>query len=546
MEPVTQDDYVMKKSEKSLGESSTTKLHDTFVHPKVMLDKQLISIQDQNGSSDYSRNESRFNTLNIASSSRLPNYSEGYILVPVVCRLNRTPFDVTQDADNACAIINAHDQIQFKSGSCNIVDKMQIDFANSNVTQGTKNLNAYITFKKHVEYSGDNLRINGEKTGYYKPTNNWNYDTKKGMTFSGTNDYAVELEQVKNADVLTMNNIKTAGMNRYEKITNFEHIYYYYCMVALKDYSFFENLPLSKGSNLDIIMNFNQSLTTRVFVNGVCTNCQHQLTGSTNPLLRINEPSTIYQPPGGPPIAPGVGMNFTETISLSIGQIQGTHTMHTHDLKQCRLFLPDYVLSPSKFTEYLKSPVKKIIYDEIIVKHLVNIEPNSNIDAVISGNISNFKSLVIIPMLSKNSNITENLFTKYSPQETCFAQEPSVCSPYAISNFNVKVGTQNIYTSNMNFRHDNYLLELSGSQGLEGGIETGVGSGMLSMKDYMRNFGYIVVDLSRRGIDDVDKPLNVEITGKIDSPKSLDLMCYLVSQKQVIIDISTGGIVQQQ
>ena len=149
-------------------------------------------------------------------------------------------------------------------------------------------------------------------------------------------------------------------------------------------------------------------------------------------------------------------------------------------------------------------------------------------------------------MLSKNSNITENLFTKYTPQETCFAQEPSVCSPYLISNFNVKVGTHNIYTSNMNYRHDNFILELSGAQGMEGGIEVGLGSGMLAMKDYMRNYGYIVVDLSRRGIDDVDKALNVEITGKIDSPKSVDLLCYLTCQRQVVIDISTGGIIQQQ
>ena len=195
MDPVTQDDYVMKKSEKSLGESSTTKLHNTFAHPKPMLDKQLISIQDQNGSSDYSRNESRFNTLNIASSSRLPNYSEGYILVPVICRLNRTPFDDTVAGDNACGIVDACDQLQFKSGSCNIVDKMQIDFANSNVSQGTKNLNGYITYKKHVEYSVDNVLINGEKTGYYKPTNDWGYDTKKGMTFNGSNNYAVEFEK---------------------------------------------------------------------------------------------------------------------------------------------------------------------------------------------------------------------------------------------------------------------------------------------------------------------------------------------------------------
>jgi hypothetical protein len=221
--------------------------------------------------------------------------------------------------------------------------------------------------------------------------------------------------------------------------------------------------------------------------------------------------------------------------------------LYTHPLKQCRLFLPEYVLSPDRLESYLsdKNSVRKIVYDDIFVKHLVNLESGSQIDASINGNVANFKQLVIIPMLSKNSNITTAGFTKYTPQQTCYAQEPSVCSPYLISNFNVKVGTQNIYTANMNYRHDNFMLELNGAQGVKGGLESGFKSGQISLKDYNKNFGYIVVDLTRKGFEDVDKLLNIEISGRIDSPKALDLLCYVVVQKEVIIDVATGGIIKK-
>jgi len=536
MNSITQDDYVMKMSNATLGESTTEKLHDTFFHPKPFLDKQLISIQDSNGNSDYSRNESKFNTLSVASSSRLPNYNRGYILVPIICRLNRQP-KTAAAVDQVCGIDDGSNQIQFKSCTTTLVDRMEINYGNSNVTQGVKNINGYQSYLHHVENSVDDVNLSSD---YYKPTNKWLYDDKEGITFdSNFNKYAVEFEQETEHEVFSFENITKSGMSYYHKISNFEHIYYYYAMIPLKEYSFFASLPLSKGSNIDMTLNFNQSVTKTEYVLGEKISINHQLTGSTNALLRINEAFTTDT------------CNFTETVSLSIGQVYGitatgVSKLYTHDLKQCRLYLPEYVVSPEIFSQYIsKNSVKKIVYEDVIVKNITNLAAGSNIDVSISSNVSNFQKLVIIPMLSKESNISENGFTEYTPQETCFAQEPCVCSPYLISNFQVKVGTQNIYTSNMNYRHDQFMLELNGSQGVEGGLQTGFSSGQINLKDYNKNYGYIVVDLSRRGISDIDKLFQISISGKIESPLALDLLCYLVVQKQVIIDVATGGIVQQ-
>jgi hypothetical protein len=528
---ITQDDYVFKKSNETIVESTIEgKKHQTHIHNKPFLDKQLNSIKDENNGSDYSRNESKFSTLSVASSSKLPDYSQSYILIPVVVRLHRQPASNSVD-DQACGIADARNQIQFKSCTTTLIDRMEINYGNSNVTQGVKNLNGYQTYLHHVENSLDDVNLSNS---YYKPTNKWEYDSKEGMKFdTAGNNYVVEFEKVNENSVLSLGNIVTSGMNYYHAVSDKEHFYYYYAFISLKEYNFFDALPLSKGSNLEITINFNQSVTTTEYTLGDKTSIINQLSGSTNALLRINEVAKAG--------------SFTETVSLSIGQAYGSNGQpYFHPLKQCRLYIPEYTLSPEVFSQYIgTNSIKKIVYEDIIVKHLTNLSSGSSIDAMLSSNISNIQKLIIIPMLSKESNITENLFTKYSPQESMFSQEPTVCSPYLISNFQVKVGNQNIYLNNMPYKHDQFMLELNGAQGVEGGLQTGFSSGQINISDYLKNYGYLVCDLSRKGLEDVDKLFQISISGKIESPKSLDLLCYLVVQKQVVIDISTGTIVQQ-
>ena len=532
MNSITQDDYVMKMSNATMNESTIEgKKNETHVHFKPFLDKQLNSLKDQNGSSDYSRNESKFNTLSVASSSKLPDYSQAYILVPVVVRLHRQP-KTAAAADQVCGINDGSDQIQFKSCTTTLVDKMEINYGNTSISQGVKNLNGYQTYLHHVENSVDDVNLSNT---YYKPTSEWLYNEKEGMNFDSVfNDYVVEFEQEKENNVLSLMNIEQSGMNYYLKVTEFEHIYFYYAFIKLSEYSFFSALPLSKGSNIDMTLNFNQSVTTTVYALGVKTAINHQLTGSTNSLLRINDVPTPNT------------CNFTETLSLSIGQIQGSTKLHEHPLKQCRLYIPEYTLSPEVFSQYIsKNSIKKIVYEDVIVKHLTNLDSGSSIDAMLSSNVSNIQKLVIIPMLSKESNITEVGFTKYTPQETCYSQEPCTCSPYYISNFQVKVGNQNIYLNNMSFKHDSYMLELNSAQGVEGGLQRGFKSGQIKMTDFIKNYGYLTVDLSRKGIEDLNKLFQVSISGKIESPKNLDLLCFIIVQKQVVIDISTGTVIQQ-
>jgi hypothetical protein len=61
------------------------------------------------------------------------------------------------------------------------------------------------------------------------------------------------------------------------------------------------------------------------------------------------------------------------------------------------------------------------------------------------------------------------------------------------------------------------------------------------MKDYHSNYGYIVVDLSRRYSYDEGTPLSVQIQGLVASAKDLDLLCYITYAKSITVDLSTGA-----
>ena len=70
-------------------------------------------------------------------------------------------------------------------------------------------------------------------------------------------------------------------------------------------------------------------------------------------------------------------------------------------------------------------------------------------------------------------------------------------------------------------------------------IET-ITSGLMNQQDYNANFGYIVVDLSRRYDLDEKTPLSVQISGNIKSLKHLDFLCFISYTKEITVDLSTG------
>jgi hypothetical protein len=480
---------------------------------KPYLKKELLYVIDNNGSSDYSRNQVTFETVSLSNNGRWADYKNGFISIPLVCVLTRSHDDV--DAANGQKMLN------FKSSNVNIIDSVIVDYGNDNVIQQNANVNAYLTFKQHTEMSVNDILIN-DHLGYRKDSTAWNFSAAGGMRNNTLSESPFKHHTAGQELLLSNASVKESGENTYVRHSGLVHVFYYDCLINLKDLLFFEKMPLVRGGNFKITLNLNQSESVITYAAaGAVTSVVNTLKGSSNFALR-----TDVRP------APDTR---TETISVKAV----TNGVHNHQKRQCRLYVPIYSMAPMAEKNYISKALQTMIYDDVYVQHVK--KQHGNFQVLLTNSLARMKRLVIVPMLSK---YVQGGVSIDNPQESCLSTEPSTCSPSWIKDFNVQLSGSNIYQQNVQYKYESFLNELNGKYGLNANLETGLCSSLIGMADYNANYGYIVVDLSRRLSYDEGTPLSVQIQGVIASAKELDLLCFITYSKTMSIDLSTGAKVE--
>jgi hypothetical protein len=496
---------------------------------KPYLKKELLYVIDNNGSDDYSRNQVQFETVSISNNGKWADYKNGFISIPLVCTLARSHENVSAaDGPNL---------LDFKASNVNLIDSIVVDYGNNNVVQQNSNISSFCTFVQHTEFSQNEALLN-EHTGYRLDSDKWDYDEGMGMTVQ-TSHLAPKFDY-SDADqsmVLSNASLKASGVNCYEHVDGKNHVYYYDCIIRLKDLLFFDKMPLVRGANLKITLNLNQSDTTTTYVAGEVVSSVSSLKGSSNFMLR-----TSVDPIAG---------NGTEVLSLKVA----TNGAYKTQKRQCRLYIPVHTLAPMAEKRLLSQGQKTFIYSDLYVKMIK--AQSGNFKELLTNSLARMKRLVIVPLLSQHLNnvidtaadpaanppvaeVSHNVLIS-NPQESIFASEPSTCSPCFIRDFNVQVSGSNIYDQNIQYKYEHFLNEMNGCYGLNANLETGSCSSLINMSSYVNNCGYMVVDLSRRYSYNDNTPLSIQIQGFIESAKQLDLLCFIEYEKSITVDLSTGA-----
>lgn len=491
--------------------------------PKPFLNKDVAILDDlQNGS--YNRNQLVFETGNVAGSGLWTDMKEAYISIPVVARY------ITDGAD--LSLTDAKDRIRFKGSFLNMIDSFTVDYNNTPVVLRTENINAYLQFKQHTEYSQNDTIVH-DITGYKKMTSDsWDYNANYGIhnntvaTNQGLSKKPVSLSATQ-ANVLKMADVQESGVDIIEAGATVKEWYYHYdCIIKLKELSeLFANMPLVRGGNIRITLNLNQfSMTSTVSGAGV-----HAVTpvlqGSTVPLLRC-----------------GVVANGTEE-SLSLKVVNNNGVGHVKN--KCRLYIPTYTINENVEGEYA-SGSKTINYTEIFTHRFHTVASGAGasivggrIDNVITPNQDQMEKLIIIPMLTRAENGALGL----TPMESPYACEPTVCSPYRLNHFQVFLAKKPLFANVPEYKYETFLREFNGL-GLNGGQTTGLSSGLVSYKDYVETYGYLCVDVSRREDFLTKMPVSLEVRGSVVSPKALDFLCFIVTRKNISIRMVDGVLSQ--
>lgn len=385
---------------------------------------------------------------------------------------------------------------------------------------------------------------------------------------------ATDLSLMNNREIIYGANsapVQKSGVNCIDA-TNTYKVWYYDAILRLKDLPFFNKLPLIRGAYLKITLNVNQcifkvsksatglldfdpaSLTLQggtnplmvsasivPYAQNFSANVADQTIGNINPITAASNLLTKFEPCGS--------ANIPNTSVLTASLCIGKNNFPVHkDLNlaplknQCRLYVPTYTMSPQYEQQYIAMGQKSITYVELFSFPVYNIPAGANFTNLITNGLAKMKRLIVCPYISANNHGTagDNSGTAFSPFVSPFTTDPSTCSPYLITNWNVNLGGLQLYQQNLTYTYENYLNECNGQFGINSNKTTGLCSSRISQIDFNNTYGYLISDLSRRLSEDNNTAISVSITGTNAGAKPLDLYIFIEYEKEMTLDLLSG------
>ena len=336
-----------------------------------------------------------------------------------------------------------------------------------------------------------------------------------------------------------------------------------YAKLRLKDLAdFFEKTPLLKGSTMRFYINTNQSVVKFSVVKQAYTTATNAITtqaslnitsvvvngGLTNPLM-------IASNGNGQGCSPLPADNYTLSVSIyqnnnqitsDVVNIQGGQSA----LSSCRLYAPVYTMNPQAESKYLSlAPTKRIRYKDIFQYQFNNNGPGAPFNFLVSNGISNITSVLVVPFISKSNTITnvagvagvELAFqSTYNP---C-SPSPAMPDPIMLTNFNILISGVNLFLNNEQYDFEAFNQQLSNSNQLNGGLTTGLASGLISEDMFSRGYRYYYGDCSRTLPSEQGVSRSVQIVGTNGSKITCDLMVFVEFMREITVDISTGARIE--
>ena len=531
------------------------------------LRRDVIKLKDQSSAGNYSSQTSTFETVTLSNNGKWADYRDAIITIPVVIVMTgKTTADAVVDFEAS----NTDLTLALKNSSINLINSIGIKYGNKNLVQVTDRINDYLVFKQHTELSEQDVAIHGETIGYAKDTgDSWYYNAVNGVCNNNNLSTLKLASNYTEANVgMRERQMKFRNMDNtkasYSSIFNTDDFekdnqayivdtttykaYYYNAVLRLRDLPVFDKLGLMKGANFSINLTLNQcTFSFTMSATGAMTFNQSSFSGKlTNPVMVANRSSTNYAftgdtapaevsiPQGTRSLTDGA----TYTVSVNVAKVlyRAHNSLGVKDCleKNIELHVPVYELKPSVETRMLEMGQKKIYYNEILSFPKSGLKGSFN--ELITNGLKSLRRMIILPIISPSENGSGQVDPHLSPFDTC----PSTCSPYALENFQVQIANQNVYHNSINYSYELFLQEMNGKYGLESSMFNGESSSMISLRDYVNMYGYIVVDLKRKHTEDDSVPLSVSISGNIVSQKKMDFFIFIEQERSFTYDVTTG------
>jgi hypothetical protein len=351
-------------------------------------------------------------------------------------------------------------------------------------------------------------------------------------------------------------------------------------IIRLKDVSdFFAKLPMIKGATMTLYINTNQCLCKLAVVppaiESVTAVGPPATTAGTlyaSGSMVLTESPTILGGGGTCPFmvsSASIGQGLMNAnafatalpvaskavlVGLSIVSNQfvsnGLTTVINAPIRSVRLYAPVYNMSAQQEQDYLSgNALRKISYEDIFQYQFNNNTGDFNI--LVSNGLPGLKSIVCIPLLQQigNGNSTAGV-APYDGVKTCpsllspFSSTGGTPDPIAITNFNVQISGKNVFNDAEQYDFQAFSQQLAHSNQLNGGMTTGMSSGLIGEHEFSNLYRYYYVDASRGRPGETGVSRSIQVLGKVLSPASatvgVTLMIFASFTRHITVNVGTG------
>jgi hypothetical protein len=340
------------------------------------------------------------------------------------------------------------------------------------------------------------------------------------------------------------------------------HAWNIYAKLRLKDLAdFFEKCPLLKGSTMRFYINTNQTLINFSVLRPVLTGA-----GATtnSPILSISSVNVVGGTScplmiasadlgqGCSPLYVCQNAGTADTLQLSISIVRNNFNAQTNSgnkstsLNSCRLYAPVYTMNPIAESKYLSlAPTKRIKYNDIFQYQFNTINKDDNFNFLVSNGINNIQSVLVIPFLAKSQVApwTNGSLATSSVLSPC-STAPATPDPITLTNFNVLISGVNLFLNNEQYDYEAFCQQLAQSNQLNGGLTTGLASGLISEGMFSKLYRYYYGNCSRILPSEEGVSRSVQIIGQNKSLATIDIMVFVEFQKEIVIDVATGARIE--
>lgn len=556
-----------------------------------VIQKKVSYIIDSN-QGNYSSNQVIFETQAISNSQEWNNLRDAFIVLPLVMSMSGTDDGVANPVDFTSNHIKNTDFALMLKNRDALLHSVSVDYDGMTIVQACPNQNLYTAFLEATTGTREEDKIKGSFSHSYDDSrDSWRFDATASQYGKGISNNCVQPSETRNSACYLESSVnsgayerqkgafihlgrtrgqslvlgddsniealyKNLGVNYIQNLADGKHWYYNY-VLPLSSLPFFSSpdFPsLMKGAFMRIVLTINQTF--------------FQVSKSADGFLDYTPTSTILTTQGCEPLmfsasylteryGNGTALNVITSAdvikpsgsaclpiskvykcSLSIVKTQFPHVTTPAvqcQMNACRLYYSRYTLNPTADSKYLSLGQKRIKYDVVTsIASYVNQSPQQSFDLTLSSGVSNGKMLVIVPMLSASGN------AGFSQLQSPFDSAPNTTAPIVLSNFQIYLGNKAIYENPVSYGFEHFSNELSRVMEYGNSIH-GECRGKIGFKEFMAGISnYIVCDMKRRLPEDSKSLISVRISGKIESLKAVDLYCFLVEQRELVIDLSTG------